>query len=281
MVKPAARRQVAGYLQEQHGLSQRRWARLVQVPTCSLRYCSRRGDDAPLRDRLKELADERPRWGYKRLHGRLRLENVLVNHKKIYRLYCEEKLKLRVKKGRRIKSEKRGDVKLPTAFNQLWTMDFVHDALCDGRSFRTLNVLDAYTRQCLHIEADTSLSGERVVRVLDDLLLKRGKPQVIQIDNGPEFRGQKLDVWAYQNQVKLHFIAPGKPTQNGHIESFNGKLRDECLNQEWFTSLQEARVVLEAWRTDYNTQRPHSSLNQLPPDIWAQRQAEKLSHKVG
>lgn len=148
-------------------------------------------------------------------------------YKKVYRLYCEEKLKLRVKKGKRIKSEKRGDLPELTAPNQLWTMDFVHDALCDGRSFRTLNILDAYTRQCLHIEADTSLRGERVVRVLEDLLPKKGKPQFIQIDNGPEFRGHKMDVWAYQNQVKLRFIDPGKPNQNGHIESFNGKLRDE------------------------------------------------------
>ena len=281
MVTPAAKKQVAGYLQDQHGLSQRRSASLVQMPTCSLRYRSRREEDAPLRSRLKELADERPRWGYKRLHGRLRLENVMVNHKKVYRLYCEEKLKLRVKKGKRIKSEKRGEVSELTAPNQLWTMDFVHDALCDGRSFRTLNIIDAYTRQCLHIEADTSLSGGRVVRVLEGLLPKKGKPQVIQIDNGPEFRGHKMDVWAFQNQVKLRFIDPGKPTQNGHIESFNGKLRDACLNQEWFTSLREAQTVLEDWRIDYNTQRPHSSLNQLPPDTWAQRQEQKLLNPVG
>lgn len=276
MVKPVTKKVVAGYLQEQHGLSQRRVARLVHMPTCSLRYLSRRVDEPQVRQRLKELAQERPRWGYRRLHSRLRLENFCVNPKRIYRLYCEEKLTLRPKKGRRIKSEKRGPVDTPTAPNQLWTMDFTHDALCDGRSFRTLNVLDAYTRQCLHIEVDTSLSGERVVRVLDALMAQCGKPQVLQIDNGPEFRGKKLDIWAYQNTVKLHFIQPGKPTQNGHIESFNGKLRDECLSQEWFTSLQEARSLINAWRTHYNTYRPHSSLDHLPPDLWAQKQAEKL-----
>jgi putative transposase len=281
MVTPAARRKVAGYIQEKHGLSQRRSASLVDIPTCTLRYRSRRDDEKPIRERLKALAQERPRWGYKRLHDRLRLENIVVNHKKVYRLYCEEKLKLRIKKGRRIKSEKRGDVEQPTAPNQLWSMDFMHDSLCDGRSFRTLNILDTYTRQCLHIEADTSLNGERVVRVLECLIAQRGKPQVIRIDNGPEFRGQKLDVWAYKNQVKLDFIQPGKPTQNAHIESFNSKLRDECLEMEWFTSLSEARATIEEWRIDYNTQRPHSSLNHLPPDLWAQKQNEKLLHQAG
>lgn len=155
-------------------------------------------------------------------------------------------------------------------------MDFVSDALWDGRRFRALNIVDAFTRQCLRIEVDTSLTGERVTRVLTELMAHKGKPQVLQIDNGPEFRGKVLDLWAYQNQVKLHFIEPGKPTQNGVIESFNGKLRDECLNMEWFTSLGEARTTLETWRLDYNQLRPHTSLNNLPPDLWAKQNQEPL-----
>lgn len=159
-----------------------------------------------------------------------------MNHKKVYRIYKEEKLALRRKGKKRFKSELRGQPESATTSNQLWTMDFVSDALCDGRSFRTLNLVDASTRQCLAIETDTSLSGERVVRVLDEVLALRSKPQVIQIDNGPEFRSKALDIWASKNEVKLHFIEPGKQTQNGLIESFTRRFRDECLNQEWFRS---------------------------------------------
>jgi putative transposase len=229
-----------------------------------------------LREQLKDLAKEQVRWGYRMLCGTLRNHGWQVNHKKVYRLYKEEKLELRRKGKKRLKSEVRGPVEQPRAANQLWTMDFVSDALCDGRSFRTLNLVDAFTRQCLAIETDTSLGGERVVRVLDEVMRRRGKPQVIQIDNGPEFRSKVLDVWACRNGVKLDFIEPGKPTQNGLIESFNGRFRDECLNQEWFVSLQEARQIIEGWRIHYNSKRPHSSLGYLPPDVWAQQQKNTL-----
>jgi putative transposase len=151
-------------------------------------------------------------------------------------------------------------------------MDFTIDRLCDGRSFRTLNVLDVFTRRCLAIETDTSLSSERVVRVMEELVQRHGKPRLLQIDNGPEFRSKKLDQWASRVGVELHFIDPGKPTQNGHIESFNGRFREECLSQEWFSTLKEARQFIEEWRVGYNTIRPHSSLGYLPPDVWAQRQ---------
>ena len=258
------------------GLANSRAAIAPVFVTPHVRYTSRREDDAVLRLRLKELAHERPRFGYKRLCVLLRREKFVVNHKKVYRLYHEEKLMLRAKKGRKLKSELRGEPQEPSGPNQVWTMDFMSDALWNGRRFRTLNVVEAYTRQCLHIEVDTSLTGERVARVLSDLVRQHGKPHVLQIDNGPEFRGKDLDLWAYQNTVNLHFIQPGKPTQNGIIESFNGKLRDECLNMEWFTSLQEARQMLERWRQDYNAHRPHSSLNNLPPDQWAQRHKESL-----
>lgn len=225
-----------------------------------------------MRTRLRELAQHKKRWGYRMLNGALRLEGWPINHKRTYRLYKEEKLDLRPKHRKRLKSQKRGTHQVAVAANDIWTMDFTSDKLCDGRSFRTLNVLDIFTRRCLSIEIDTSLSSERVVRVMDTLLERFGKPKLVQIDNGPEFKGKKLDMWAKKNQVELHFIEPGKPQQNGHIESFNGRFREECLNQEWFTSLKEARLVIEAWRVDYNTTRPHSSLGYLPPELWAQRQ---------
>jgi putative transposase len=204
------------------------------------------------------------------LHGRLRLEGWEFNHKKAYRLYREEQLVLRKKGKKRLKCEKRGAVVAALKPGQRWTMDFIHDRLADGRSFRTLNLSDTFTRQCLAQEVDTSLSGQRVARVLDRAVHEHGWPEELQLDNGPEFRSQALDVWAYENKVKLVFIEPGKPTQNGHIESFNGRFRAECLDQEWFGSLSQARRIIEAWRISYNSERPHSSLGYLPPDVWTQ-----------
>ena len=275
-MKPAVKREAVLHLQTAHGFSQRRACRLTHCNRKTAQHVPSRPDDTKLRARLKQLAHEKVRWGYKMLCGTLRQEGWKVNHKKVYRLYKEERLELRRKGKKRLKSEVRGQTEKPTAPCQLWTMDFVSDALSDGRSFRALNLIDAFTRQCLAIETDTSLGGERVVRVLDNVVARCGKPQVMQIDNGPEFRSKALDLWASKNSVKLHFIEPGKPTQNGLIESFNGRFRDECLNQEWFASLQEARQLIEEWRVSYNTQRPHSSLGYLPPDLWAQQQRKSF-----
>ena len=155
-------------------------------------------------------------------------------------------------------------------------MDFISDTLSCGRRFRALTIIDCHSRECLALEVDTSLSGERVVRVLERLRETRGLPEVIQTDNGPEFTGHHLDAWAYRHRVRLFFIEPGKPVQNAHVESFNGKLRNECLNLEWFTSLREAKRVIEQWRMEYNQFRPHSALNNMPPEIWQRNQAEKL-----
>ena len=273
MVKPALKKEVAGYLQEQHLLSARRATKLAGTAPNVLRHKTTR-NEAPLLTRMQELASERPRFGYRRLHVLLAREGLVVNRKKTYRLYKQEKLHLRPKKRKRQTSHGRVAPQALTGSNQMWTMDFMHDNLACGRCFRTLNIMDGWSREALAIEADASLPGKRVVRVLDDLVLRRGKPQVIQVDNGPEFRGVELDQWAYKNEVKLHFIEPGKPTQNGKIESFNGKLRDECLNQEWFTSLLHARSTLWAWKDDYNWVRPHSALNYLPPALWAQQQTQ-------
>ena len=270
-MKPAAKRKVVGHLQERHNLSQRRACRLIGCNRKSVRHVSKRGDDAALRAALKQLAEKKPAWGYRMLHAALKLEGWHFNHKKAHRLYREEKLVLRNKSKKRLKCEKRGVVEEATTPGQRWTMDFIHDTLADGRSFRTLNLTDTFTRQCLGQEVDTSLSGKRATRLLERAVAKYGKPQEIQTDNGPEFKSKALDLWAYENKVKLVFIEPGKPTQNGHIESFNGRFRAECLDQEWFGSLAQAREMIEAWRIGYNSQRPHSSLGYLPPDVWTEK----------
>ena len=259
------------HLQREHSYSVRRACRLTQCHRHTAQHVAKRQDDAGLRERLRELAQQKKAWGYRMLNGALRLEGWCLNHKRTYRLYKEEKLDLRPKHRKRLRSESRGPLAPAAAVNEIWNLDFTSDRLCDGRSFRTLNVIDLFTRRCLSIETDTSLSSERVVRVLDVLVQQQGKPKLLRIDNGPEFRGQKLDQWARKVGVELHFIEPGKPTQNGHIESFNGRFREECLNQEWFTTLKEARHIIEEWRVGYNTRRPHSSLGYLPPEVWAQQ----------
>lgn len=270
-MKPAAKREAVGHLQQQYGYSQRRACRLTKCNRKSARHVFKRSDDKELRETMKQLAEKKPAWGYRMVHGALRLDGWHFNHKKAYRLYRQEKPALRPKGKKRLKCEKRGVVEAAIRPGRRWTMDYVHDALADGRSFRTLNLTDTFTRQCLGQEVDTSLSGKRVARLLDRAVERYGQPQEIQMDNGTEFRSKALDLWAYENKVKLVFIEPGKPTQNGHIESFNGRFRAECLDQEWFGALWQAREMIEAWRISYNTQRPHSSLGYLPPELWTQR----------
>lgn len=220
------------YLQAEHGYSQRRACRLVECNRATVRQVSTRLDDVSLRCRLRELAQQKQGWGYRMLGAALRLEGWIINHKRTYRIYKEEKLDLRPKRRKRIKSEKRGGREMRAAPNEEWSMDFASDVLCDGRTFRTLNVIDIFTRRCLAIETDSSLSGERVVRVMARLSKRHGKPKRLRIANGPEFRSHKLDQWAATNNVELHFIDPGKllpkgHPQNGHIESFNGRFRED------------------------------------------------------
>lgn len=273
------RREATRYCITQFSLSQRRACGLIGLQRGVFRYQKRRSKDVLVRARLKQLAQEHPRWGYRFLYVLLRREGFKINHKRVLRLYREEGLKLRPKRRKKVFSVQRIKPPETTGINQRWSMDFVSDTLSCGRRFRALSIVDCHSRECLALEVDISLSGERVVRVLERLRETRGLPQVIQTDNGPEFTGHKVDAWAYRNKVKLFFIEPGKPVQNAHIESFNGKLRNECLNSEWFTSLHEAKEVIEEWRVSYNRFRPHSSLNNLPPEIWQQEQqnqAEKL-----
>ncbi len=276
MVGPQAEREAVRVVREEAGLSERHACGLVGMHRGSWRYRGRGRNDAALRARLREMAGERPRFGYRRLYNFLRRERTeegeprwLVNHKRVYRLYREEGLAMPRRRHKRFRAEARVPLALPTRANEVWTMDYTHDELSSGRKFRTLNLMDGYTREALRIEPDTSLPGLRVVRVLEWLRERRGTPAAIQVDNGTEFTSRVVDQWAYQNQVALHFIERGKPTQNAFIESFNGKFRDECLNQNWFVDLRHAREVVEAWRVDYNTVRPHSSLGYRTPEEFA------------
>jgi putative transposase len=251
-------------VQQAHDLAERRSCHALGFARSSQRYVSLR-DDAPLRQRLRELAAERRRFGYRRLHILLRREGWAINHKKLYRIYKEEGLTVRKRKGRKRAIGTR--MKLPQAAcaNHIWSLDFMSDALEDGRRFRILGVMDQHGRQCLDLVADTSISGARVARELDRLVAIHGKPVIIVSDNGTELTSKAILQWAADNAVQWHYITPGKPSENGFTESLNGKIRDECLNEHLFRSLNHARAILDAWRQDYNHIRPHSSLNYQTP----------------
>jgi putative transposase len=269
VVRPAGKCAVVAHLVQAHGLSQRRACRLAELTLSTWQYAPRRQARAGLRERLKELAAARRRFGYRRLHALLRREGWRVNHKAVHRIYVEEGLQVRKRKRKRVAHAERRPLLVPQARNERWSMDFQHDLLATGQRFRTLNIVDDLTRECPAIEVDTSLPGVRVVRVLDRLAETRGLPLEIVVDNGPEMIGKALDEWAWRNGVRLHFIEPGKPTQNAFIESFNGRFRDECLNENWFLDIHDARRIIEAWRIDYNASRPHSALGYATPDEFA------------
>jgi len=250
-----------------HKLSVRRACGLVDLSEASYYYRRKpNAQNARLRARLRELARQRPAFGSPRLTVLVRRELGVVNHKRVERLYAEEGLQL----PRRAKRRRRGVMRsvpaqMPTAPGQRGSMDFVHDVLADGRRIRVLTVVDDYSRECLALEVDTSLSGQRVSRVLEALRQAEKLPQVMVCDNGTEFTSRAMLKWANAHAIRLHFITPGKPTENAYIESFNGKLRHECLRQHWFATLGEARYIVEAWRLDYNQVRPHRSLGQRTP----------------
>ena len=268
---PAARRAAVGRVQNQYGLSERRACRLVGVGRSTLRYRPRgRADEEALRQRLRGLAAERPRFGYRRLHALLRREGVYVNHKRIERLYREDGLAVRRRGRKRVARDGRGRAELPERPNQQWGVDFVSDALAWGRRTRLFTVVDVFTREVLAIEVDTSLPGGRVARVLERLAVQRGAPDEIVLDNGPELSGKAVDQWAYERGVRLRFIEPGKPVQNAFVKSFHGRLRDECLDRRRFLGLGDARRTVESWRPDYNRSRPHSALAYRSPEEFRQ-----------
>lgn len=273
MVGPVAKRAAVLVARGEHELSERRACRLVGLSRMTARRAPVRRLDARLRERLVGLAGERRRFGYRRLHALLRREGWRVNRKRVERLYREEQLKLRRRTRKRLAMEPRAGQWCPMAANQRWSLDFTADALASGRKFRTANLKDDCTRECPAIEVDFSLPAERVVAMLERAGTARGWPELLVVDNGPELRGRALEAWAWRRGVKLFFIDPGKPVQNAYIESFNGRFRDECLNLNWFTSLGEARRIIETWRIDYNEQRPHSSLNYRTPTEFAAMRA--------
>jgi putative transposase len=263
------------YVEVEYQMSERHACRLMGLGRSTHRYGARKaGRDAALRKRLKELAAKRMRFGYRRLRALLVREGVAANHKRVYRLYREEGLAMRIRQRRRIRWSGVAASPAATLRNQRWSMDFVSDCVSTGKVIRMLTIVDECTRECPAIEVDTSLGGMRVRRVLDRIASERGLPEAIVLDNGPEFRGRALAAWSAERGVRLEFIQPGKPVQNAYVESFNGRLRDECLNANWFTSLSDARRKIETWRQDYNQQRPHSSLNYLPPAEFAQTAVE-------
>jgi putative transposase len=269
MVTPVARREAAAHLRSAHRMSERRASRVIGADRSTIRYASIRPDDGALRERLKALAQERRRFGYRRLHVLLKREGQLVNRKRVQRLYREEKLTVRRRGGRKRALGERRPIETPMVANQRWSLDFVSDQMTDARRFRILAVVDDCTRECLALVPDTSIPGRRVARELDAIIAGRGKPASIVSDNGTELTSNAILAWADERGVGWHYIAPGKPQQNGFIESFNGRLRDELLNETLFRSLPHARAVLEAWRRDYNEERPHSKLGWMTPGAYA------------
>jgi len=265
-LRPAVKRVLVKEAQVAYRVAERRACRVLGFARSSFRYQSRRDPRAELRVRLRDLAASRVHYGYVRLWVLLRREGWVVNKKLVYRLYCEEGLGIRRRKPRRRKSVQVREARVPVQHaNEIWSMDFMSDQLVGGQRFRLVTLVDNHSRESLAIEVGQRLTGDDVVRALEQVTTERGKPQSIRVDNGPEFISRSLDLWAYFNGVKLDFSRPGKPTDNAVIESFNGRLRDECLNQHWFLSLDEAKRLTEAWREDYNRVRPHASLGQRTP----------------
>lgn len=265
MVTPAARREAISWIREKHQASERRACGLASCSRSTARYRARRAGQLELRGRLRELAAKKPRYGYRRLTALLRRGGERINPKRVHRLYKLEGLAVRRKKRKKLAARAKPTLLPAAAPNERWGMDFMEDSLAWGRKFRTFNVLDEQPRECLAIEVDTSLPATRVTRVLDRLVGERGAPKELTIDNGPEYTSVTLEAWADRHQVVLHFNRPGKPTDNPFIESFNGKFRDECLNENWFLSVADARRIIERWRREYNEERPHSSLGYLTP----------------
>lgn len=276
-MSPQARREAVSILMAERQLSVTRACGLVGISRSLYRYESKRAaGNAAVAARLTELAAQKRRYGYRRLHVLLRREGHAINRKRTYRLYCQAGLAVRRRKRKRIAPAERRPLAKPAAPNQSWSMDFVADGLVGGRRLRCLAIVDDCTRECVAIEVDTSLPGLRVAAVLDRLAELRGLPDSISVDNGPEFAGQVLDAWAYARGVRLAFIRPGKPVDNAYIESFNGRLRDECLNEHWFITLAHARAAIERWRHEYNTERPHSALGYLTPAQFAAARTARL-----
>lgn len=273
MVTPVAKRQAIAHACHQHGVSERRACRVLDIDRSTVRYRSVRPDDSDLRAAIRQVATERRRFGYRRIHVMLERQGISMNQKKLRRLYREEKLQVRKRGGRKRALGTRRPIAVPDLPNERWSLDFVSDAFTDGRRFRVLAVVDDYSRECLALVADTSLSGLRMTRELSSIIKQRGRPKTIVSDNGTEMTSMAVLKWCQETGVDWHYIAPGKPMQNAFVESFNGSFRDECLNETLFSSLDEARRNITAWKEDYNQNRPHSSLGNITPSEFAMKMA--------
>lgn len=269
MVGPVAQREAVAHLKAVMGLSERRACDIVSADRKMIRYQSRRAPDTALRARLRDLANERKRFGYRRLFILLRQDGEAAGINRIYRLYREEGLTVRKRRARRRAIGTRAPIMVEAKANARWSLDFVHDQLANGRRFRILNIVDDVTRECLAAIPDTSISGRRVTRELTALVARRGKPGLIVSDNGTEFTSNAIFTWQTEHKIAWHYIAPGKPMQNGFCESFNGRMRDELLNESLFLGLDHARSRISHWVTDYNQRRPHSALAYLTPVAYA------------
>lgn len=280
-MKPAAKRSAVDYVLEKYPVGVTRSCGLLSISRSSYRYQSGRPDDTALRSAIREKAQERKRWGYRRLQVLLQRVGYMDNHKRIYRIYKEEGLQVRKRRRKRARTQRSFELHASDAPNQRWSLDFMHDSTTSGRKLRILNVVDDYTREALWMEVSTSISGQHVTRVLDRLIELRGKPKNLLTDNGPEFAGTALDAWTYKRKINHQFIQPGKPNQNAYVESFNGKVRDECLNEHWWRNIDHARNKIECWREDYNLVRPHSSLNNQTPAAFAEKSRAPLGGQGG
>jgi putative transposase len=266
-VKPSQRRPVVSYMRDTYRVSERRACRVARVPVSTWRYESMLEPRTALRLRIREIAQARVRYGYRKIRVLLKREGWNVGKKLVYRLYREEGLTLRYKpRRRRCAASNRRERGKVTAPNHVWSVDFVADQLADGRRFRALTVVDVFTRESLAIEVGQSLKGEDVVRVLTRICSQRAVPKMLFCDNGSEFTSQAMDLWAYRAGIRIDFSRPGKPTDNAHVESFNGTLRAECLDTHWFTTLAEAKEIIEAWRQEYNESRPHRAHGERTPN---------------
>ncbi len=272
MVTPAGRKQIVFHLTSEFSISERRACTLAGVSRTAYRYKAKPSNDGELRTRLLELATQHSSYGYLFLHRLLRTEGLVKNKKRTYRIYTEQGLQVRTKKRKKLKRPRMPMI-VPSAPNERWSMDFVSDQLSNGRRFRVLNVIDDYSREMVGQLTDVSIGGRQVARFLYLLIEQRGRPNQIVCDNGPEFTCKAMFFWQKESHVKLAFIQPGKPTQNAFIESLNGKFRNECLNQNWFRSIDDAKHEIDQWRDHYNTVRPHSSLNYLTPMAFANQAA--------
>lgn len=282
VLRPEMKREVVNYWRDHLGQSVRKGCELLRLNRSSYHYIKQEEpqENREIRKRLRVLAYDRPRFGYPRLHELLRREGWLINHKRTERIYSEEKLGIDRKKKKKRASMVRIEPEPARGMNEIWAMDFVQDKLWHKRCFRVLTVIDVFTKECLELKVAPSIGGEMVALVLDRLIGYHGKPKVIRTDNGSEFISKAVDAWAYRNGIKQDFINPGKPIENCYIESFNGKFRDECLNQHYFTSLNEAREIIEMWREDYNKVRPHQALGNLTPESFKEKLTNKNSSIV-